>query len=135
METLFFKIEYATKGHTKFVKSNGNGCEIILITPLEKKRSSFKSPYPIAEENDYIFIEEHEYNKATEEIGIREINNELFIKNSLSSTRSLKTNIELTIDDCSKDSQIYKTGLKMISQCDILIETLTRLLYSYNVEA
>ena len=70
MPVAYFKMVYAS-GHRKYVKTDSGGCEIILITPFEKKRNVYRNPYPIGEESDYNYINEKEYNKVLEELGIQ----------------------------------------------------------------
>ncbi len=73
MSVTYFKMVYAS-GHRKYVKTDTGGCEIVLITPFEKKHKVYRNPYPISEESNYDYINEEEYNQVLEELGIQYIN-------------------------------------------------------------
>lgn len=67
MKNQYFYIEYQS-GSRKYVKTNANKCEVIMLTPFEQKIHTFNRPYPIHEEAFYNQISKVKYAAALAEL-------------------------------------------------------------------
>lgn len=124
MESTYFKIEYGSTGHIKYVKTDSRGCEIILITPFEKKVSRYKSPYPISGENDYNLITEDEYKKGTECVGIVNINEKASIKETITTSIDNAKQIKQAIENKGGEYTPRKVASMILSNCDTIVKNL-----------
>lgn len=67
MKNQYFYVEYQS-GSRKYIKTNSKSCEVIMLTPFERKVHQFNRPYPIWEENLYTKISKVKYAAALYEI-------------------------------------------------------------------